>query len=194
MPEAPFDAMVIRHAVADYGKWRPFFDADALFRDAAGLHLIEMGRGILNPNDLEIPFFTDSVPKAKAFGADPRLKEVMQKGGVIGAPDIKYIRVLRLTEVGKKPVGSYVSLTHKVKDFDAWLKVFDREGAAVRAKDGLIDVVLARGIDDPNLVYLVFKIKSVDEVNAAMADPARQKLIEEGNVVGKPEFFFGRDE
>ena len=45
MPAVPFDAMVIRHTVADYAKWRPAFDADKSFQEAA--------------NDLEIPFAAD---------------------------------------------------------------------------------------------------------------------------------------
>ena len=194
MPAVPFDAMVIRHTVADFAKWKPAFDADAPARDAAGLHLIGVGRGILNPNEVDLPFVADSVEKAKAFGGDPRLKDVMKKAGVTSEPNVKFLRVIRMSEVGKQgALGNYVTLAHKVKDFDAWLKVFDREGAAVRAKDGLIDAVLARGIDDPNLVFLVFKINSVEQVKAAMANPERQKLMQEGNVVGEPEIYFGND-
>ncbi len=33
----PFDVVEITHAVKDYGKWRPFFDADSVNRKANGL-------------------------------------------------------------------------------------------------------------------------------------------------------------
>ena len=194
MPAVPFDAMVIRHTVADYDKWRPAFDADKPFQEAAGLHSICVSRGLQNPNDLELPFAIDSVEKAKAFSADPRLKAVMEKAGVTGAPSFNYIRVIRMSDAAKQPsMGNYMSVAHKVKDFDAWLKVYDREGPAVRTKDGLVDAVLARGIDDPNLVFLVFQIKTLEEANAALANPERQKIMQEAGVVGTPEVFIGTD-
>ena len=194
MPAVPFDAMVIRHTVADYAKWRPAFDADKSFQEAAGLHVICVSRGLQNANDLEIPFAADSVEKAKAFGADPRLKEVMQKAGVTGTPNIKYVRVLRMSDTGKAgPLGKYVSVATTVADFDAWLKIFDREGSVARAKDGLTDVVLARGIDDPTLIFLVFKINSVEEANAALNTPARKALMQEAKVTGPLELYFGTD-
>jgi hypothetical protein len=103
----------------------------------------------------------------------------------------KFIHVLRMSGTGK---CNWAEVTCKVKDFDAWLKVFDGEGAATRKKDGLIDIVLARGIEDPNWVYLVFQINSVAEANAALANPARQKLMEESGVEGKPAVYFGSDQ
>ncbi len=190
-PTAPFDAMIIRHTVADYGKWKPIYDADGSFREAAGVHAVGVARGMENANDVEIPTVIDDVQKAKAFGANPRLKEVMQKGGVSSAPDIKFVRVLRFADGGK---CDYAEVISKVKDFDAWVKVFDSEGPATRKKDGLGDIVMGRGIDDPNMVYLVFKIKSVAEAKAAMAMPERQKLMKEGGVVGEPTIYFGSDQ
>jgi hypothetical protein len=167
-------------------------DDDAPFREAAGVHAIGVARGMEDANDIEIPTVIDDVQKAKAFAADPRLKDVMQKGGVTSAPDIKFVPVLRFASAGK---CDYAEVITKVKDFDAWLKVFDGEGAATRAKDGRTDIALGRGIDDPNMVYLVFKINSVAEANAAMTNnPARQKLMQEGGVEGKPAIYFGSDQ
>jgi hypothetical protein len=193
MPPLPFNAVVIKHSVADYSKWKPLFDSDSTFRNAAGMHLIGVARGIENQNEVDIPFRIDDVQKAKAFASDPRLKAVMQKGGVTSAPSVKFIKVLRMSEAIAKP-SDFAEITHKVKDFDAWLKVFDAEGSAVRANDGLEDGVLARGIDDPNLVYLVFKITDLAKAKAAFVNPARQKIMHDAGVIGKPEIYFGRDQ
>jgi hypothetical protein len=191
-PTAPCDAMVIRHTVADYSKWKPAFDADAAAREAAGIHAVGVARGMEDPNDIEIPSVIDDVQKAKAFSTDPRLKDVMQQAGVTSAPDIKFIHVLRFTDTGK---GDYAEVVVNVKDFDAWLKVFDSEGPATRKTDGLTDMVLGHGIDDPNLVYLVFKINSVAEAKAALTtNSARQKLMQESGVEGKPTIYFGSDQ
>jgi hypothetical protein len=193
MMSLPFNVVVIKHSVADFNVWKPFFDADSTNRNAAGLHIIGMARGIENENEVEIPFMIDNVQKAKAFTTNPDLKEVMQKGGVTSVPSILFIKVLRMSEAIQKP-GDYAEVTLKVKDFDSWIKVFDGEGAEMRAKDGLQDGVLARGIDDPQLVYLVFKITDLEQAKAAMNDPARKKLMQKSGVMGEPEIYFGRDQ
>jgi len=193
MKFSPFNALVIRHTVADYSVWKPLFDADSVNRNAAGLHLIGLARGIENQNEVEIPFMIDDVQKAKAFTTNPVLKEVMQKGGVTSAPSIVFIKVLRMSKAIQMP-SDYAEVAIHVKDYDSWIKVFDGEGAEMRAKDGLVDGVLARGIDDPNLVYLVFKINDLDQAKAAMVNPARKKLMQKSGVIGAPEVYYGRDQ
>ena len=193
MKFSPFNALVIRHTVADYSVWKPFFDADSTNRNEAGMHIIGLARGIENENEVEIPFMIDDVQKAKAFTSNPVLKDVMQKGGVTSAPSILFIKVLRMSETMKTP-GDYAEVTLKIKDFDSWIKVFDGEGADMRVKDGLQDGVLAQGIDDPHLVYLVFKITDLEQAKAAMTNPARKKLMQKSGVMGEPEIYFGRDQ
>ena len=193
MMSLPFNALVIRHTVADYDVWKPFFDADSTNRNAAGLHLLGLSRGIENQNEVEMPFMINDVEKAKAFATNPDLKDVMQKAGVTSAPSMLFIKVLRMSKIMQMP-GDYAEVTLKIKDFDSWIKVFDGEGAAMRAKDGLQDGVLARGIDDPHLVYLVFKITDLDQAKAAMINPARKKLMQKSGVVGEPEIYYGRDQ
>ena len=193
MMSLPFNAVIIKHTVADYNLWKPFFDADSTNRNEAGMHIIGLARGIENENEVEIPFMIDDVQKAKAFTTNPVLKDVMQKGGVTSAPSILFIKVLRMSETMKTP-GDYAEVTLKIKDFDSWIKVFDGEGADMRVKDGLQDGVLAQGIDDPHLVYLVFKITDLEKAKAAMTNPARKKLMQKSGVMGEPEIFFGRDQ
>jgi len=192
MMSLPFNAVIIKHTVADYNLWKPFFDADSTNRNEAGMHIIGLARGIENENEVEIPFMIDDVQKAKAFTTNPVLKEVMQKGGVTSEPSILFIKVLRMSKAMQIP-GDYVEVTLKIEDFDSWLKVFDGEGAAIRVKDGLQDGVLAQGIDDPHLVYLVFKITDLEQAKAAIVDPARKKLMQKSGVMGEPEIFYGRN-
>lgn len=190
-PSLPFNVVVIKHSVADYNKWKPFFDSDSVNRNAAGLHSMGITRGVENQNEVELPFMIDDVQKAKAFATNPKLKDVMQKGGVISEPNIKFLKVLRMTDALQNHV-EYLEISHKVKDFDVWLKAFDTEGPTTRANDGIVDGVLARGIDDPNLVFLVFKITDLSKAKAALDKPARQKIMQEAGVIGKPEVYFGQ--
>jgi len=184
----PFDIVERSNTVADYSKWRSAFNTDSVARKASGMEFIVVGRGLEKNNDLLVVFKVSDVKKAKAFFADPRLKPLMEKSGVISKPEAEYFHVIRFDPNGKEK--QWVTITHKVKDFDAWVKVFDAEGPATRATYGLADVVLARGIDDPNLVHIVFDIKDMAKAKARIGDPALQKLMMDAGVEGAPKIGF----
>ena len=184
----PFDVVEITHTVKDYAKWRPAFNSDSPARKASGLEDLVVGRGLEKDNNIMVVLKTSDVQKAKAFGADPRLKTAMEKGGVISKPDMQLFHVIRFNPDSKEK--NWVVITHKVKDFDAWVKVFDSEGTATRATFGLVDVALARGIDDSTLVHIVFDIKDMTKAKARMSDPALKKLMTDAGVVGAPKIEF----
>ncbi len=82
----------VRHTVADYGKWRPFFDADETRRRAAGATGVnQVYRDAKNPNIITLVMEWDNEKNAQKFANDPALAEVMQKAGVIGRPDVNSI-------------------------------------------------------------------------------------------------------
>ncbi|MBL0358214.1 MAG: hypothetical protein IPP72_15690 [Chitinophagaceae bacterium] len=166
----PFDVVEITHTVKDYIKWRPAFNTDSTARKASGLEDMVIGRGVDNPNSLNVVLKVSDVQKAKDFAANPRLKEVMEKNGVISKPVVEFFHVITFNPDSKEK--QWVLITHKVKDFDAWLKVYDAEGIEARASYGLVDVALARGIDDPSVVHIVFDIKDMAKATARMSDPA----------------------
>lgn len=129
--------------------------------------------------------------KAKDFGNSPKLKEAMQKAGVISKPDIEFFKVIRFNSNSHEK--QWVVITHKVKDFDAWLKVFDAEGSAKRASDGLVDVVLARGVEDSNLVHIVFDITDMAKARASMNSAEKKKLMMSAGVEGTPKIEFYKE-
>jgi hypothetical protein len=184
----PFDVVERSNSVKDYIKWMSIFNTDSVARKANGMNLIVVGRSLEKKNDLVVVLKISDVKKAKAFFADPRLKPLMEKAGVISMPTSEYFHVIRFDPNGKEK--QWVTITHKVKNFDAWVKVFDAEGPATRATYGLADVVLARGIDDPNLVHIVFDIKDMAKAKARIGDPAFQKLMMDAGVEGAPKIGF----
>ena len=184
-----FNVVTIKHTVKDYAKWKTLFDNDSVARTEAGMKLITVSRGIDKPNDINLAFEITDVQKAKDFAADPRLKKVMQSGGVISAPTIDYVNVIRMDKDAMK-LKDYVEVTHKVKDFDAWLKVYDAEGKEKRASEGMVDCVLARNIDDPNIVNLVFCISDMAKAKAAIMSEEKKKLMISAGVEGKPRILF----
>jgi hypothetical protein len=112
----------------------------------------------------------------------------MGKAGVTSKPTIQFFHVIRFDPEAKEK--QWVMITHKVKDFDAWVKVYDGEGTAKRASEGMADAVLARGIDDPNLVQIVFDIKDMAKAKAALFSEEKKKLMTSAGVEGKPVITF----
>lgn len=187
----PFTVAEITHTVKDYAKWRPFFDTDSNNRKANGLETIVVGREIDHPNNIMTAYTVSDMQKAKDFGNSPDLKEKMKTAGVISKPDIEFFKVIRFNPNSHEK--QWVVITHKVKDFNAWLKVFDAEGSAKRASDGLVDVVLARGVEDSNLVHLVFDITDMIKARASMNSVEKKKLMMSAGVEGTPKIEYYKD-
>lgn len=181
---SPFEVMEITHDVADYAKWRPAFDADAVNRKANGMEDIVVGRNLANPNNVMVVLKVTNTEIAKTFAADPKLKDVMQKAGVVSKPAFELFKVIRYNPDSKEK--NWVVITHKVKDFDAWVKVYDQEGPAQRASEGMVDVALARDINDPNNIHIVLDITDMDKAKAALNSEAKKQLMISAGVEGKP--------
>ncbi|WP_157485468.1 hypothetical protein [Flavobacterium sp. ACAM 123] len=81
-------------------------------------------------------------------------------------------------------------IAHRVKYFDAWLKVYDAEELAKRTETGLIDNAMARNIDDPNVEALVFTISDIDKTKAIVNSEEQKKLMMEAGVEGATEMFY----
>jgi hypothetical protein len=91
----------INHTVKDFAKWKVAFDIDSAACKASGLEFIVIGRGAEKPNNLFIALTATDDQKAKAFAADPRLKDVMQKNGIISKPEINFYHVIRFNPESK---------------------------------------------------------------------------------------------
>ncbi len=79
--------LVVRHTVADYEKWRPFYDGDDVRRRSAGATgMSQVYRDVDDPNTTIAIMEWDNPENALKFANDPMLAEVMQKAGVVGQP------------------------------------------------------------------------------------------------------------
>ena len=83
--------MVIHHNVRDYAIWRPAFDAHEPSRVRAGITNGRVYRKAEDPNDLVVLVDVADVDKACAWVASEDLKTVMQRAGVVGAPEVHVI-------------------------------------------------------------------------------------------------------
>ena len=192
-PTLPMDVITIYHTVKDYNQWRPGFDTDSVARLASGLSFVAVEKSADKPNDVKIVLAPSDMAKAKAFIADPRLKDVMDKLGVISKPVVNFWSIIRYNTENQKTGGARLEIVHKVKDFDAWVKVFDAEGPATRAANGMNDLVLGRGVNEPNMVHIVFDVTNMAKAKSRLAEIKKKKLMEDAGVVGSPTITFYND-
>ncbi|MEI8059699.1 MAG: hypothetical protein WCG67_06030 [Ferruginibacter sp.] len=185
-PTLPMDVLIIYHTVKDYNQWKQGFDADSVARLASGLSFIALEKSADKPNDVKIVFAVSDLGKAKSFIADPRLEEAMGKAGVISKPVTNFWSIIRNNKENQKAGDTRVEIIHKVKDFGVWVKGFDAEGPATRAANGMNDMVLGRGLEDSNMVHVVFDVTDLAKAKARLANPALKKIMEEAGVIGVP--------
>jgi hypothetical protein len=192
-PTLPMDVVTIYHTVKDYKTWRMAFDGDTTRRKEAGFSFVAVEREAEKPNNVKIVLAVSDLAKAKAFPSDPGLKAAMDKGGVISKPELKFWKIVRFSPDNQKTLDTRLEIVHKVKNYDAWLKVYDAEGAATRTANGMNDVALGRGIEDSTLIHIVFEITDLTKVKARLADPAFKKIMMDAGVIGKPSITFYKD-
>lgn len=185
----PYKIAVIQHSVKDYAKWKVGYLAHDSMRLAYGVSQYRLGRGIPDSNMVIVVDKIADVAKAKEFAASPGLKDAMTKAGVTGKPTISFVDVVRHDD-SKVDQKERVMITHKVKDYAAWLKAYDAEGKAKRAEYGLMDRSLGRGVDDSNMVHIVFVITDMAKAKARIASEDLKKLMTDAGVEGPPQLIF----
>jgi hypothetical protein len=88
----PMIYLSVRHTVADYAKWRPYFDADESKRRASGSTGVQyVYRDLANPNDITVVLEWDNPENVQKFVHDPALAETMKTAGVMGAPEARFL-------------------------------------------------------------------------------------------------------
>ena len=83
--------MFVRHAVKDFSKWKPAFDADESARRAAGLKELNLWRNADEPHEVILLFEVSDLAKAKAFAASVEIRNRMTASGVTGRPEIIFL-------------------------------------------------------------------------------------------------------
>ena len=83
--------LLVRHKVADYAKWKPFFDQHGATRKANGSQGGRLLRNANDPNELVVLFEWDDLEKARQFAQSNDLREIMQRAGVVDQPDIYFL-------------------------------------------------------------------------------------------------------
>jgi quinol monooxygenase YgiN len=80
--------VIVQHHVADYDRWYPLFIEHGTVRQAHGGQGHVVHRSVEDPNNLIVVNSFASAEGARAFMAEPALKERMAEAGVDSEPQI----------------------------------------------------------------------------------------------------------
>lgn len=175
----------ISHEVANYTNWKSGYDKDLPARKAAGLKDIFVKQDINNANLITAFFEVNNLAKAQAFVSDPRLKEAMSKAGVTSAPNIVFYKSATKFD-GINTSALITTVTHAVKDFNSWKKVYD-SAEKLRKNAGVNDYLLLRSLSDENVVTVLGTSSSAANFNQFISNPDLKTAMDKAGVISKPE-------
>jgi len=182
---SPQNIVMVRHKVANFAKWMEAYEGDDSARLASGLHSYVISRDESDSNMVTVAMKADDFAKAKAFSKDPHLKKAMQKGGVVGAPTIKYYTmVFQDTATIESKLRSLTMM--KVKDWDTWKKSFDST-RALNADIGLKARAYGYDPDDNHNVVLVGAVLDTAKAHAYWKSDMLKQRRAAGGVIGTPQ-------
>jgi hypothetical protein len=83
--------VILNHEVKNYSDWRKVFDEDEVNRTKAGFKISGVFQSDDNPNKITMIGEAPSVEALNVFMSNPALKATMEKGGVIGMPQVSIL-------------------------------------------------------------------------------------------------------
>ena len=84
--------LICRNRVVDFARWKQVFDSHSAAQREAGLVLERLWQSVEDPNEVFMLFQVHDLEKARAFVTSPKVPEAKQASGVIGTPDIYFVR------------------------------------------------------------------------------------------------------
>src|SRR5580704_13696496 len=84
--------VMIRHKVADFGKWKQAFDAHLNKRMGAGETGCRLFHSIDDPRDVTLLLDWESVDSARRFMTSEDLRSAMKNAGVVGDARVHYLQ------------------------------------------------------------------------------------------------------
>jgi hypothetical protein len=79
---------------------------------------------------------------------------------------------------------------HSVTDYDAWRKVYDDRGEAMRQAGGVTTTGVYRSADDANDITVVHDFATVEQAKAFAGQSELRAAMADAGVVGAPQMWF----
>ncbi len=82
---------IVQHPVNDYDEWRTVYETVQPLREKYGVSTADVLQDPADPNSVTVLHWFPSVDQARAFAADPGLKDAMARAGVTAPPRIEIV-------------------------------------------------------------------------------------------------------
>ena len=181
-------AALLTHRVEDVDRWKAGFDDHEPARRGAGILGHHINRAQDDPHLITLYLALSDLERAKKFTTSPELGEVMQKVGVVSAPEIQWLQPIRDEVVLDRQLPAFF-LRHHVADFDTWLTGYDAAGE-LQHSAGIVGHGANRSLDDPSLITVYHQAESFDALHSFLADPQLQIVMKEAGVTSEPHVTF----
>ena len=84
--------VMARSRVQDYAKWKVAYDAHKSSRTAAGVSEKHLFQDVDDSDVVTLIFEVEDLKRAEGFFTSDDLREAMQKSGVVGKPDVHFLK------------------------------------------------------------------------------------------------------
>jgi hypothetical protein len=186
--DLPPAAAVVVHQVEDFDTWKAAFDEHESARRAVGVLGHHINRAEDDPNRVSLYLAVGDLAKAQEFAASEDLKTAMERGGVVGPPEVLWMKPVRESIVWDRELPAFM-VSHRVADFDRWLEGYD-DAAGMQRSGGIIGQAANRSLDDPSLAVVYHQAESFDTLRAFLDNPELKAAMESAGVTSEPEVSF----
>jgi hypothetical protein len=182
---SPFKVVILQQKVKNFAKSEAeYFNRDSL-RNTYGISHYVIGRDLRDSNTVFVVDKIQDEEKAKSFYALPGAKALMKKAGVSTPPAFTYAEFVRVNDSPLQFTDG-LAVSHHVKNYDAWLKAYDADGAAGKSAQGLIERGITRNLYDSNTVSVLFEVSDMAKAKATMASADLKKKMTDAGVDSPP--------
>jgi len=186
--ELPPLAVLVRHRVDDFERWKEAFDEHRPAREAAGVLGHHVQRGIDDPQEVHVYLPATDLEKARAFLASPDLARVMERAGVRGGASTALLRPVTAALDPEAALPGIV-VKHAVEDYARWRTAYD-DFEAFRLESGIVGHAVDQLVGDPNQLVVYHQGKTVEALRRFVDSTALRHRMEEAGVVGEPDIRF----
>jgi len=88
--------ILVRYKIEDYKRWKNTFNDAFEMRKQFGEKSSRAFRSSANPHEMVVLQEWYSLPSARRFAKSKELKQCMKKAGVVGKPDILFLKEMPL--------------------------------------------------------------------------------------------------
>jgi hypothetical protein len=172
-------AVGVTHSVNNYDDWLKVYKAKTDSNARISIYVAPD-----DPNKVTVFMLTTNHDDAKKMGASDAIKNDMKEAGVTSEPVMKYYDI-KWRAQGISDKKYRVMVSHEVKDYDTWKKVFDADEPR-RKESGLELRAISTDADNPKMVNIMFATDDVENTTAMLGSEDLKAKMAEAGVTSEP--------